>query len=700
MTTLYVSTQGRDEWSGTLPDPNPLKTDGPLATLTGARNRIRHLTQPPAYDRGGWQPAGFAGPVTVQLRGGIYPVRDTLVFGPEDSGPVTYAAYPRETPILDGGERITGWQADRVNGRNCWGVDLPEVKRGEWYFRSLFVNGKRCSRPRLPKADWFRIEDVPDRGLKSAFHEGCHRFKCRKGDIGNWRNLTDVEVVVMHYWNDEHMPIASFDESSGLVTCTRRSIFNLNEDFRAAYAKYYVSNVFEALSEPGEWYLDRAAGRLYYLPRRGERMETAEVYAPRVTQILKLAGAPDQGRRVQALRFEGLTIRHTEAELPPGGWDANANNPAEGMRAWPKDVDYASAPQAAFNVPGTIVLEGAHGCAIEDCTIEHIGWYGVEVGDGCTGNRIVGNTLADIGAGGVTLNGSDSTGPRARLTGNNVVTDNHIHHGGRVFHQAIGILCRHSFGNVIAHNHIHDLFYTGISCGWVWGFMETVCRDNRIENNHIHHLGFGWLSDMGGIYMLGVQPGTVIRGNVIHDVERANYGGWGIYLDEGSSHILVENNLVYDTSSEGYNQHYGRENIVRNNIFAAGREGCVSLGRSVEGVRAFTFMHNIVVGEGVPLFHGGYACQLDRPGFWADYNLLWSTKGQPWQEGRVGPAVQKVAMAAWKAAGLDRHSRVADPRFRDYKSRDFTLPKDSPAAALGFVPFDTSVAGIRPKRKR
>src|SRR5579875_487287 len=81
---------------------------------------------------------------------------------------------------------------------------------------------------------------------------------------------------------------------------------------------------------------------------------------------------------------------------------------------------------------------------------------------------------------------------------------------------------------LIAHNHIHDLFYSGISCGWVWGYAESVSHDNRIEYNHIHDIGQRLLSDMGGIYTLGVQPGTVLRGNLIYNVEKHNYGGWAI----------------------------------------------------------------------------------------------------------------------------------------------------------------------------
>jgi hypothetical protein len=692
---LYVSPQGNDAWSGALPEPNAEHSDGPLATIQRARDVVRRRKLC----------GELSSPLTVWLRGGRYALTQPLTFGPQDSAPVAYAAYPGETPVLDGGRPIGDWSEGELNGHKVLVASLPEVAAGHWYFRQLFVSGQRRQRPRLPKEGYYWIAEVPGKAVTAPLFEGSDTFRAAPGDIRPWRNLTDVEVVALHSWIEERMPIASFDEQSGLVTSTRTSAMHLRDDRQARFARYYVDNVLEALQEPGEWYLDRSAGKLYYMPLPGETAQNIEAVAPTVLQLLRLEGKPDEGQYVEFLRFEGLTFRHTDWLQPKGGKE-RFDSPG---------IDYASAPQAAFNVPGAIRLEGARYCAIEDCTLEHVGWYGIELADGCTGNRVVGNEIADLGAGGIKLDGSDAQGSMARRTGNNVVTDNHIHQAGRIFHSAVGILSVHSFGNEIAHNHIHDLYYSGISCGWVWGYAESVSKDNRIEKNHIHHIGQGWLSDMGGIYTLGVQPGTVLRGNLIHDIEKWGYGGWAIYPDEGSSHILIENNVCYDTNSDVFHQHYGRENMVRNNVFAFGREGIARhsriWGRDVhpsvdKSFRAFVLERNILVSDGQLLFVGGHSAPLTRRNFLSDLNLLWDVSRAPLSGDAVYDAKRQVScpsplgISAWQALGQDTHSIVADPGFVDLEKRDFTLREDSPALALGFQPIDLSDVGPRPKDKR
>ncbi|MBN2307812.1 MAG: right-handed parallel beta-helix repeat-containing protein, partial [Candidatus Hydrogenedentes bacterium] len=194
----------------------------------------------------------------------------------------------------------------------------------------------------------------------------------------------------------------------------------------------------------------------------------------------------------------------------------------------------------------------------------------------------------------------------------------------------------------------------------------------------------GQLSDMGGIYTLGVSPGTVIRNNVFHDVlsnPRVS-GGWGIYFDEGSTDILAENNLVYNTLTGTLHQHYGRENRVQNNIFAYSHRGQLIRSRQEDHI-SFFFERNIVYFNNGLLLGSNWG----NDNFKLDHNCYWDSSGE-----RVDFAGQ--SFEEWQARGHDVHSIVADPGFADPEHGDFRLAADSPALQVGFKPFDTSTAGL------
>ncbi len=704
---LYLSPAGNDRWSGMLPEPSKDGSDGPLASFSGVRDRLRLLRSGVYNPRWGVIDGRLDGPVTVHVRGGVYAVAAPLAFTPEDSYPVTFRACGDERPVIDGGVRLSDWTETDIGGRTCWCADLPAVRAGEWYFRQLFVDGRRAPRPRWPKSGLLRMEAAPDMPVPASWgHGGYTRFVAAEGDLRAFRNLGDVEVVYLHFWIEERSPVESYDPESRLVTMSRPSRAPLVGSHGTQLADYYLDNVFEALTEPGEWYLDRQAGKLYYLPLDGQSMPTTEVWAPRCLQLLAVTGDPEQHRHVENIRFEGITFRHTDWRHPDederpilGSWRVRPNGP--GDRSFGKRHArgrFAAASQAACDIPGVIAFEGARFCALKNCTVEHVGWYGVDIGDGCEHVDIVGCTLRDLGAGGVKINGAAARDAdvRTRCTGSCRIADNLITAAGRVFHSAVGVLSMNAFQMIIIHNHIHDLFYTGISCGWEWGYQENISRDNLIAWNHIHHLGQGLLSDMGGIYTLGVQPGTVLRGNRIHDVRSAHYGGWCIYPDEGSSHILIEHNVCHDADRNAFHQHYGRENVVRNNIFAFGGEAVCTYSR-LEPHRGFTFERNILVTRGIPLWNkvqsderSGLA--LERSRIICDLNLVFDADGA---EPRIESAGDSRSFSAWQQAGLDRHSLVADPGFADLEGRDFTLAADSPAFTLGFEPIDTSRVGPR-----
>jgi hypothetical protein len=638
-------------------DGNPGTREKPFATPAQARDAIRALKRK--------QGGKLASPVTVLLRGGTYCLAAPLSFTAEDSGtadcPITFAAAPGETPTLSGGRRLTGWKKTPTAGKPLWSVDLPEVRAGKWYFRQLWVNGQRRPRARHPNDGFLRIAALPDAGKDTPWNQGQKRFQFAPGDIKTWDNLADVDVVALHLWVSVRLAIASVDEKERLVTFVQKSRRRLTDGPEPA--RYYVENAFELLDTPGEWYLNHKTGTLFYWPLPGENPALAEVIAPALPHLVRFEGRPEKQQPVAHLTLRGLTFAHAE-------WWPARNDPL--------DI------QAAMPVPGALQGEGMEHCAVEGCTVAHASNYAIHLGRGCRHNRVARCHLFDLGAGGVKV-GEGAQRAATEQTSDNAVTDNHIHDLGRAFHQAIGVWVGQSYGNRVARNHIHDLYYTGISCGWTWGYGKSLARGNVIEFNRVHDLGKGWLSDLGGIYTLGVQPGTIIRNNVFRDIAGYRYGGWGIYFDEGSTHIVAENNLVYRTTHGGFHQHYGKENVVRNNVFALGRDAQIQRTRPEEH-RRFAFERNVVYWKEGKLLAGNW--QKLNVAF--DRNVYWRAGGDPVRFG-------KWSWEQWRGMGMDAHSVIANPLLTGPAKSDFRLQEGSPALKLGFVPLDLSLVGPRPE---
>ncbi len=668
---FFVSPQGKDAWSGKQAEPG--EDDGPFATVARARNAIRQLLKTQRKPRA----------LRVLLRGGTYSLDSPLEFGPEDSGteqaPVIYAAAAGEKVVLSGGRRLANARWGEVHGRKAWVMDIPEVKAGTWCFRQLFINGERRPRTRLPKQGEYRIESLP--GYTGDFlRSPTRQFVYASGDIvPTWRNLQDVEVVGITRWLDNRLPIESVDGQTRTVTFDRPSLFALVSGNQPGV--YWVENVFEALDTPGQWYLDGSRGVLYYLPRPGEDMPSAEIVAPVLTQIVRVVGCEDAP--VHDLRFEGLIFAHTE---------------------WQPPADYASSLQAGIEVPGALLFDYAERCAVTDGAIEHIGNYGVEVGVGCADIEIARNRITDIGAGGIRIghffswetDGSGQLterglqrkaampqGPHSRRI---TIADNEIAHCGRFTPEAAGIFVGDNADNRIIHNHIYDLFWCGICVGSVQDFGPGEARGNLIEYNHVHDIGQGLLSDLAGIYTCST-PGSRIAFNVVHDVSRRDYGAWGIYPDEGSHDLLIQKNLVYRCQDGALFAHHNRDITVENNIFALSRGAQIERG----GIGGFelTCRCNIVYyldGNAI----GDYGSPNWRRDICAfDHNLYWNASGKP-------VLLANKSFAEWQAAGQDKDSLVANPLFVDPTHGDFTLRPGSPAAQIGFESWDLSTVGPRP----
>ncbi len=641
---IQVEVDGRDDGDGSRRRP----FRSPVAGLRAAR---------------ALKAARPSEPVVLEFGRGRHELEEPLHLTPEDSGLTLRARVPGSA-VLSGGVRLRGWQRDPTRP-GLWTTTIPEVANGQWYFHELFVDGRRAQRARTPNEGFFHA--TGRLGEQSPI-----TLPFRPGDIDpRWTRLPDARVIVLMKWTDLQLPIRGVDTNAHIAQLPGgpRPYWMDEPD-----ARYWVENVPEALDSPGEWYLDRASGRVSYLAPKGLDPNRATVVAPRLKELVRVEGDVARGQPVVGVTFSGLTFSDADHEVP-----------ADGMIS----------PQSAVPIRGGFRATHAVGCRLEDCTVANLGGYGIDLGRGTQRWTVVGNSVRDLGAGGIRIGEPGDREPSALdACHSHAVTDNDVVRLGRVFAPGCGVILFQTGTNRIAHNHIADLYYTGISIGWNWGYEETPCRANLIEYNLVERVGQGRLSDMGGFYTLGPQAGTVIRNNVFRFVDSYRYGGWAMYTDEGSTGIVVENNVAHGCKDAGFHQHYGRDNVIRNNLLAWNRNHSVMRTRE-EPHRSFWFTNNVVVADSGTFLGSSWKGTTNE--FLSNRNV--------WFDPRLGADAAAYRFAgkdwsAWRARGQDVDSIIADPLLVDPEHPELGLRKESPAYGLGFRPIGLTDLGPRPKRRR
>ncbi|MDZ7618759.1 MAG: right-handed parallel beta-helix repeat-containing protein, partial [Patescibacteria group bacterium] len=631
-----------------------------------------------------------AGPVTVLLRDGVYPISEKLVFQPEDSGsadsPVTYRSYPGERAVLSGGRPLTGtWR--QTPGKPHFELELPEVRDGKWRFFSLYVNGESRMRARAP--NWGR-KVLRAEGLAPG-EDARQAFRYFAGDIDPaWSNLTDVDIVLLQSWTPTIHRIDTIDAERRVVRF--HSTHGRTVDFWEKNFRYYLSNVYEALDEPGEWYLNRHAGTLYYYPMPGEDMNASEFVAPVLkSRMIEFAGDLAAGRFVEHVHLQDLDVRHLDADM----------DRYNGMYR-----------QGHMFLDAAIVAHGLRSASFTGCTLAQLGEYAMELADGCRNVRVERCHIWDIGAGAMQLGVSDLQAllaPRVEANAPNrevetpkadgegaavqevldlVIENNCIHRLGTVWHGCYGIVNRFASRTRIVHNEIFDTHWDAIGLDARWNWKgEKYSHGNVVAYNHLHHLGLRYHTDAAGVYQFGPLD-THIHHNRVHDNAAYPYicGFAGIYLDEQSRGAVVENNLVYNVEWYAYFQHKGVDNVFRNNIGAFARDGLIRRGGLNETWKANhmeAYRNLYVTDNEIALRHGWVAG--DRPPVLRDnmYHTL-AVDAELTFAGK--------SFADWQAEGQDKGSVVGDPGFADPAGGDFSLRPDAPAiAAVGFEPFDEEI---------
>ncbi|MBN1125730.1 MAG: right-handed parallel beta-helix repeat-containing protein [Sedimentisphaerales bacterium] len=655
--TIYVSPEGRDSWSGLVERANARRSDGPAATLTGARNVVRKLK---SEDK-------LIEPVEIVVADGQYTMLETLVLEPQDSGTanmsITYRAADGAKPVFSGGQVISRFVPDKDG---VWKTRVPDVAEGKWYFEQLWVDGVRAVRARTPNEYYFYMLSIHEQMLEnggSVARRARQTVKLRAGDIAHLlplskKELRDVNFMVYHKWDNTRRFITAVNGKNNLLITDGTGMKPWNKWVNNT--RYHLENFKAALDTPGEWFLDRD-GTLYYKPLPGQDMRKAVVVAPRLEKFVVFKGDLDKKQFVEHITIRGLSFQHAQYLTPPEGFEA---------------------AQAASPIDAVVMADGARNITLDLCRVEHVGTYGIWFREGCWDCLVQRTLVNDLGAGGIRIGETGIASEEHRRTSHITVDNNIFHGGGYIFPCAVGVWIGQSGDNQVTHNDVGDFYYSAVSIGWRWGYSDSLAKRNHVDYNHLHHIGYGVLSDMGGVYTLGPSEGTTVNNNVIHDVYAYSYGGWGLYTDEGSTGITMANNLVYNVKTGGFHQHYGKENVIRNNILAFSELYQVQATR-VEEHLSFTFENNIVYYDQGVLLSGPWT----RVRLKMDNNCYWNTAGKV---DFVGKKLED-----WqKETGYDKNSIVADPGFADTANHDFRLPPDSPALKVGFQPFDYSKAGV------
>ncbi len=679
ITTIYVSQKNGQWYHSGLYKEEIGDMQGPVDSIENALKLVGDLRR-----------AGAGQPITIAITDEVYNVENPVRITNEVNS-VTIKGL--NNTLISGGRRITGFKEDTFNGVKCFSAEVSGIDDGFW-FTDLYVDGLRADFTYLPKEGFFEPKSVENNNKEVGTPSKW--FIAKKEDaklFKTFRNFSDCFISYNHYWIDEHSPVESIDTETGKIVMEYSSRFSISDTNERSKLRYKLENVAEAFENKNEWYLDRETKKVYYIPRDEKQTpESIMVYAPVAEKLFRIEGTEE--KNVEYIAFSKLTFANTRGDYH-SPMVVTEDREGEDIVSEESAI-CGSDPQAVCWAHADVEFTYARGCSIENCVFKNLGVHAVNINRGCSNMRVYRNKFYDLGAGALKINGGSSGCRKGNETFDVTVSQNVIECIGRRYHAACGILMRNTHSNTISHNDISDTFYTGISAGWVWGYGESITRDILIEKNHIHNIGQGLLSDMGGIYLLGTQPGTVIRNNIIHNVKSKHYGGHGIYTDEGTCYVLIENNICYDNNSTGFNQHYGRMNTVRNNIFAkAGQEPVRSSKEEMH--TSFILERNIVVSDGTPSYRAGYGSMetghLHKIS--GSDNLHFNTSGDV-NIFAIGDRKFSLSEIQQRFGGEDG-SIIADPKFMDYENNDFTLCEDSPALELGFEPIDTSDVGVTVK---
>ena len=517
---LYVSKSGNDSWSGKINQPTQDAKDGPFATLEAARDKIRKLKEENELPRGR---------ITIEIQRGVYEMSSAFKLEAKDGGRdsvsrIIYAGQSGSEVRLTGGKAVKNWT--HVTDKNTLAMFYPEV-RDKIYMADLkaagindfgspegggaelFFNDKPMRISRYPNSGFVKItgilneEPVDVRGTK-----GDLKGKFIYGDqhISQWKNEKDAWLYGYWFWDWSAQPqkIAKISSERKLIELVPPYH---NYGYRAGQW-FYGFNLLSEIDVPGEYYIDRKDGIIYFYPP--DPLNEGQAYVSLNKSIIEMDN-------VSFLTIQGMTI--------------------EGCRET------------------AVKLENCNNSLIADCTIRNSGDLGIEINDG-NSNGAEACNIYEVGGGGIKIVGGDR---KTLAPANNYADNNHIHHIARlkrVYNPGISV---RGVGNRISHNLIEHLPHMAV---WFGG------NDIIIEYNEINDVCYE-SNDAGAIY---AGRDWTMRGNVIRYNYLRNISGFegkgcvGIYLDDAFSSADIIGN-VFNKVTRAMMIGGGRDNNVLNNIF-------------------------------------------------------------------------------------------------------------------------------------
>ncbi len=564
---------------------------------------------------------------------------------------------------ISGGVPVTGW--NRVGGNIYSAVVPPSI-----FVNQLFVDDRRVVRTRVPVNQSEYLQYATP--LKDP-NQARYGFQYAPGQF-DYKSLADAMVVVYHSSTMSYHYIDRLIPENNTILFTNPSDLPIGALGIQLKRRFHIENLCETLIPNSFCFVSNT--KTVYLMTDGSYNPMKVQIITSVNEFVVLLTSDDVTKPVHDIIVDNVVIEHS-------AWSIGRYEQADGQAA-------------AFLTSAAVYVANATSILLSDVEISHTGSYGLWIKEGTTNIDVINSLLTDTGAGGIRI--GQMISPVPTPTSSIKIISNEVSYGGNVFPSGVAVISHRAVDIVIADNTIHHHRYSGISVGWQWNYDPSSTSNVLIQGNYIYDVGWHVLNGHGGIYTLGIQQGTIVHGNVIKNVFSYAILTSGIYLSEGSSGIVVSNNVVYNTGRTALFQNYSANNTIINNVFARASliqpsqpgddnpDGDVEV--LLDDVRiahgenhtSWTFTRNIVYN----IFQGTNHSIYDAaPTTIASFtgNVYYNPYGTQLLFGS-----KQMSFDEWQKTGQDRDSIITDPLFAgDVNQCDFfTIQLNSPAAKLGF----------------